>query len=408
MTRQTIDSRNVTDSVYIHGSDPEEQRRLSTLNAFMNGPSLREINVQPGERILDVGSGLAQLTRAMARTSGPNGYVLGIERDARQLAEAHRLAKEAGEDSIIELREGNAYDPPLRDSEWGTFDLAHARFVLEHVPDPLRVVRMMLRAVKPGGRIVLEDDDHEVLRFHPEPPHFRVFWDAYVETYEHVGNDPYVGRKLISLMHNAGALPTRNTWIFFGTCKNLSEPLFRAAPVRKRDEPRNSVRADCLPPYQGAECDQGGSTKKGGKNGDRKDSLCIQPFRAATMRERNEPRGFSPRDLSEPGAQATDTSTPSCLDASLPSCLPYSIDNRQSSIDNPIDTFAAAVSNLEGIIRFSRRDIVDPGLLDAATFDAFEREFHEWSQLPDAALWYAICFAEGRKSPTDALSEPRP
>ncbi|MBI3835853.1 MAG: hypothetical protein HY287_16120 [Planctomycetes bacterium] len=52
----------------------------------------------------------------------------------------------------------------------------------------------------------------------------------------------------------------------------------------------------------------------------------------------------------------------------------------------PPDTFAAAVSNLDGMIRFFRRDIVDPGLLDAATFETFEREFHEWSQLPDAAL----------------------
>ena len=35
--------------------------------------------------------------------------------------------------------------------EWGTFDLVHARFLLEHVSDPLAVVRSMARAVRPGG-----------------------------------------------------------------------------------------------------------------------------------------------------------------------------------------------------------------------------------------------------------------
>lgn len=273
------------ESIYIHGTDPNEQMRLSVLNAFMNGPSLREINVQPGDRVLDIGSGLGQLTRGMARAIGSPGYVLGIEREAKQIAEAVRQAREAGEENLVEFRQGNAYDPPLRDSEWGTIDVAHARFVLEHVPDPLRVVRSMFRAVKPGGRVVLEDDDHDVLRLSPEPTHFRVFWDAYVKTYEHVGNDPFVGRKLVSILHQAGAEPVRNTWIFFGTCKGQ-------------------------------------------------------------------------------------------------------------------DNFAAAVTNFNGIVHFSRRDIVNAGLLDAKTFDAFEAEFQDWSQRPDAALWYAICFAEGRKPRT--------
>ena len=36
--------------------------------------------------------------------------------------------------------------------------------------DPLAVVRQMVRAVKPGGRVVLADDDHDLLRLWPEPP----------------------------------------------------------------------------------------------------------------------------------------------------------------------------------------------------------------------------------------------
>jgi len=55
-------------SEYLHGGDPEEQVRLSLLNDLLNVGSLRELNLHGGERILDVGSGLGQLSRAMART----------------------------------------------------------------------------------------------------------------------------------------------------------------------------------------------------------------------------------------------------------------------------------------------------------------------------------------------------
>lgn len=205
-------------SSYIHGTDPGEQRRLSLLNERLNEASLREIAVLPGERILDLGSGLGQLTRAMAKASGGPGKVIGVDFSPEQVDEASRLAREAGEDASVEFRVGDAVDPPLREEEWGTFDLAHARFLLEHVPDPDSVVRTMARAVRPGGRIVLEDEDHDILRIWPEPPGVMAMWRAYIQTYVRLGNDPQVGKKLVSLLHRAGASPRRNNWIFFGGC----------------------------------------------------------------------------------------------------------------------------------------------------------------------------------------------
>ncbi len=213
-------------TMYIHGTSPEEQRRLSILNGFINEGSLRELGLRGGESVLDVGCGLAQLTRAMARAVGPKGRVVGVEKDPAQIAEAKRQAAEANEEHLVELREGDAYALPLPKQEWGTFDVAHARFVLEHVGDPLSVVRGMVRAVRRGGRIVLEDDDHDVLRLHPEPPGFRALWQAYMRTYDRLGNDPYIGRRLVSLLHQAEAKPARNTWIFFGSC--AGQPTFDA------------------------------------------------------------------------------------------------------------------------------------------------------------------------------------
>jgi SAM-dependent methyltransferase len=211
-------NRPAEDSAYIHGTTPGEQSRLSLLNDLINEAALRELALRGGEEILDLGSGLGQFSRTMARAAGQGGRVVGVEGSPEQLAGAARRARDEGEDGRVDFRAGDALDPPLHDDEWGTFDVAHTRFLLEHVRDPLAVVRQMVRAVRPGGRVVLADDDHDVLRLWPEPPGLAEVWRAYVRTYDRLGNDPFVGRRLVSLLHHSGARPVRNTWIFFGSC----------------------------------------------------------------------------------------------------------------------------------------------------------------------------------------------
>jgi ubiquinone/menaquinone biosynthesis C-methylase UbiE len=204
------------DSLYVHGTHPEEQARLTRLNALLNEGSIRELGARSGERMLDVGAGLGQFARAIAKITGV--CTLGVERSAEQIAESTRQARAAGEEHLFELRQGDAEHLPLEDDEWATFDIAHARFLLEHVRDPLEIVKGMVRAVRPGGRIVLEDDDHDILRLWPEPPGLAEVWKAYMRTYDRAGNDPFTGRRLVQLLHDAGAEPRRNTWIFFGAC----------------------------------------------------------------------------------------------------------------------------------------------------------------------------------------------
>lgn len=212
------------DGKYIHGTDPDEQRRLSRLNDLLNARSLEALDIHMGDRILDVGCGLSQLTRAMARKAGSDGLVVGVEQSADQIAEADRQAVAAGESVLIDIRRGYATSLPLADDEWGTFDVVHTRFLLEHVPDPKAVVSGMFRAARPGGRVILEDDDHDVLRLSPEVPGFDRLWDGYVEMYRSLGCDPFVGRRLVSLLRDAGAVSTNNDWKFFGGCHGA--PMF--------------------------------------------------------------------------------------------------------------------------------------------------------------------------------------
>jgi len=208
-------------SRYIHGTSRREQDRLSALNQLINMSSLREMNASPGDRILDVGSGLGQFTRMMARTV--QRTVTGIERDTDQIAACRQLASDESESPLLDIREGDVQAFPLRKEEWGSFDLAHARFVLEHVSDPGAVVSNMVRAVRPGGRIILEDDDHDLLRLWPDPPGAAAAWDAYCRSFSTLGNDPAIGRKLPALIALAGGRPVRATWIFFGACAGQPE-----------------------------------------------------------------------------------------------------------------------------------------------------------------------------------------
>ena len=210
-------------SRYVHGTAPREQRRLTLLNRLMNAACMREMNLERGDHVVDFGAGLGQLSRDIARAVGKKGRVVGIEFSSEQIAEARRQAKLAGEAKLVDLREGDVADPPLGAGEWGQFDVAHARFILEHVPDPGLVVRQMVRAVKPGGRIIVLDDDHDVMRLWPEPPGFSDIWRAYMRTYDRAGNDPIIGRRLVQLLNEAGAKPVRNTWIFFGACAGQEE-----------------------------------------------------------------------------------------------------------------------------------------------------------------------------------------
>ena len=115
---------------YIHGTDRDEQSRLAMLNRLLNQQSMLRLSPREGDRVLDVGCGFGLFANEIAERVGTAGAVVGIEREAAQIEEGKRLAVVHGLADRADIRHGDAYAFPLRDDEWGSFDIAHARFVL--------------------------------------------------------------------------------------------------------------------------------------------------------------------------------------------------------------------------------------------------------------------------------------
>lgn len=203
---------------YIHGSTDTERQRLALMNELINERCLQTLKLTTEKLVLDVGAGTGQYTQLMAGNLPPKSRIIAVERDPQQLDAALRLAKSHKAACDVDYRIGSATELPLTDDEHTRIDLAHARFLLEHVPDPAAVVTAMVGALRSGGRIVLADDDHELMRFWPEPEGVVDAWRAYYSSYQTLGTDPLIGRKLVSLLHGAGARPVSNTQVFYGAC----------------------------------------------------------------------------------------------------------------------------------------------------------------------------------------------
>lgn len=179
--------------IYIHGTEPSEQERLAGLNRITNAAFIQFLNVSAGTRVLEVGSGLGILANEVA-AAVPGVDVIGIEVSAEQLAAARPNPR-------VTFVQGDAHSLEFPD---GTFDLVYARYLLEHVMDPARVIQEMRRVTKPGGRVAVCENDVSLLRFDPPVPAFDRAWEAFTRFQATLGGDGLIGRRLFRLFRSAG------------------------------------------------------------------------------------------------------------------------------------------------------------------------------------------------------------
>jgi len=179
--------------IYIHGTEPSEQERLAGLNRMTNAAFIEFLNVAGNSRVLEVGSGLGILAADVA-AAAPGVHVVGVELSAAQIAVC-------GSRPGVTFMQGDAHALDFPD---GSFDLVYARYLLEHVADPARVLREMRRVARPGGLVAACENDVSLLRFDPPCPAFDRAWETFTRFQSTLGGDGLIGRRLYRLFREAG------------------------------------------------------------------------------------------------------------------------------------------------------------------------------------------------------------
>jgi len=127
--------------------------------------------VKPGDRIIDVCGGTADLTIRIAQKIGPEGqvYLYDINRAMMEVGR-HKISKSSSVGKIS-LIQGDALSLPFDDN---IFDVAAIAFGIRNIPDRRRTLEEMKRVVVPGGQVMALE-----MNF-PRHPLFRRFYDLYL------------------------------------------------------------------------------------------------------------------------------------------------------------------------------------------------------------------------------------
>jgi ubiquinone/menaquinone biosynthesis C-methylase UbiE len=165
---------------------------------------LRLLAPQPGDHVLDIGSGPGLLAADIARAVGRQGRVCGIDLSDDMIAIARARPVPDGA-ATVEYRNGTAEDLPHPDA---SFDLAVSTQVLEYVPNVAAALAEARRVLRPGGRLLVLDTDWDSIVWHSRDParmrRVLTAWEQHLV-------DPHLPRSLSGALRAAGfavATPT--------------------------------------------------------------------------------------------------------------------------------------------------------------------------------------------------------
>jgi ubiquinone/menaquinone biosynthesis C-methylase UbiE len=186
MVMLQFDENGARDTERTYASPDVEAQRKEVLSLL--GP-------QPGERVLDIGSGPGYLLASIAEAVGPTGAACGV--DPSSAMNALAAARTDGM-SWVRVDDGDAVALPFPD---GGFDAAVSTQVYEYVADIAGALGELRRVLRPGGRALVLDTDADSLVWHTADRelHRRVLaaWE------EHLVH-PRLPRTLAGLLRRAG------------------------------------------------------------------------------------------------------------------------------------------------------------------------------------------------------------
>ena len=128
--------------------------------------------LEPGETVLDLGSGGGIDCFLAARRVGPDGRVIGVDMTPEMIDRARANARDTGA-ANVEFRLGEIENLPVADA---SVDVIISNCVINLSTDKPRVFREAFRVLKPGGRLMVSD----LALTKPLPQEIRTSVEAYV------------------------------------------------------------------------------------------------------------------------------------------------------------------------------------------------------------------------------------
>ena len=191
---------------YVLGSDDPEIKRLDGQAGWLEQPTrllLRLTGIEPGMRVLDLGTGLGHVAYALGELVGPTGQVIGIDSDERMLAVASQRANGRTHVRFTkgDVRTWTSNEP---------FDAVVGRLILFHLPDAVAVVRHHMGHLQAGGRFVALDYDIGSCRTEPPIAMFEAYLGYVVAGFRSARADPVIGTRLALLLSEAGLAGTQS------------------------------------------------------------------------------------------------------------------------------------------------------------------------------------------------------
>lgn len=195
---------------YPLGHSDSELDRLTiqarTLSAHTN-LLLRRAGLSPGQRVLDIGCGVGDVSFIATQLVGETGQVVGIDRSQTAIDTARERARFGGHRNV-DFLVGDVTDPQVP----GKFDAIVGRLVMMYLPDPVAALAKLRSVLRLQGLIVIQEGDLTSIGAEPECPLITQLRDWFVAGFSRTGAATQMGSRLCSVMHQAGFAP-EGSWV---------------------------------------------------------------------------------------------------------------------------------------------------------------------------------------------------
>lgn len=184
---------------YVHGYSEVEGKRLRDQSVTL-AELLHHDTVYPaGSTVLEAGCGIGAQTCILAKNN-PDVSIVSVDISPDYLESAQEAISSAGITNVT-FKQGDILNLPF-DAE--SFDHVFICFVLEHLPEPDKVLLILKGMLKPGGTITVIEGDHGSAYYHPHSEYAQRNIQCLIDLQAQMGGDSLIGRRLYPLLIEAG------------------------------------------------------------------------------------------------------------------------------------------------------------------------------------------------------------